>query len=220
MTEFKSADLDAAAAKREVRPVHPPVVPNPQEPFLPRRRLQNLVNRLQGAQFLRYLCVGGFNSAFGYGTFALTLFLLTRIVAQHWLYLTVIAASLISTPLNITVAYFGYKLFVFKTQGNYLREWLKCFGVYGFGMLPGLFALSGLTRLLQSLIHNHGPELHAAAAQLAPHLSGAPLSALHKASSGRAAAGYLAGALVQGFTTVFSFVGHKKVTFRTRTASA
>ena len=26
---------------------------------------------------------------------------------------------------DITVAYFGYKFFVFRTHGNYLREWLK-----------------------------------------------------------------------------------------------
>lgn len=135
-------------------------------------------------QFVRYLCVGAFNTLFGYGSFALTLFLLDHMVPAKELYLTVIAASLISTPLNITVAYFGYKLFVFQTKGNYLREWIKCFGVYGVGMLPGLFVLSGLTRLLQSILHH-------------PR-----------------AAGYVAGAFVQGFTVIFSFFGHKNITFR------
>ena len=204
---------------QEIRPAHPPVVPIPQDPFLPKRRLQRLVNLFPGGQFLRYVCVGLFNTVFGYCTFALTLFLLNHVVPQRFLYLTVIAASLISTPLNITVAYFGYKLFVFKTRGNYLIEWFKCFGVYGVGMLPGLLALSGVTKLLQASIHAHGPQLHLALAHIATHLSGAPLTALHKLSSGKAAAGYLAGALVQGFTTIFSFVGHKKVTFKTKPAA-
>ena len=193
-----------------------PVVPIPQDPFIPKRRLQRLVNLFPGGQFLRYIGVGLFNTVFGYCTFALTLFLLNHLVAQRFLYLTVIAASLISTPLNITVAYFGYKIFVFKTRGNYLIEWFKCFGVYGVGMLPGLFALSAVTKLLQSTIHAHGPQLHLAVAHIAAHLSGRPLTMLQKLSSGKAAAGYLAGALVQGFTTIFSFVGHKKVTFKTK----
>ncbi len=137
-----------------------PAIPIPQDPFLPRRRLQALVNRLAGGQFLRYLGVGLFNTVFGYGTFAGILFLLTHIAPPHFLYLTVVAASLLSTPLNITVAYLGYKFLVFKTRGNYLVEWFKCFGVYGLGMLPGLLALSAVTRLLQTEIHAHGPALH------------------------------------------------------------
>jgi len=202
----------------EQHPAHPPVVPIPQDPFIPTRRLQRLVNIFPGGQFLRYIGVGLFNTVFGYCTFAITLFLLGHVVPQRFLYLTVIAASLISTPFNITVAYFGYKFFVFKTRGNYLMEWFKCFGVYGLGMLPGLFALSAVTRLLQATIHAHGPALHADIATLAAHLHRPALAALRKLSSGKAAAGYIAGAFVQGFTTIFSFVGHKKVTFKTKPA--
>jgi putative flippase GtrA len=197
---------------------NPPVVPIPQDPFIPRRRLQRIVNRLRGAQFVRYLAVGLFNTVFGYSTFALTLFLLTHAVPQRYLYLTVVAASLICTPLNITVAYFGYKFFVFKTRGNYLIEWFKCFGVYGLGMLPGLFALSAVTRLLQSMFHQHHAALHTDLGRIAAHLHGPALTLLRKMSSGKAAAGYLAGAIVQSFTTVASFVGHKRVTFKTKTS--
>jgi putative flippase GtrA len=180
---------------------------------------RRLLSHIPRAQFIRYLGVGVFNTVFGYCTFALTLFLLNHIVPQRYLYLTVIAAALISTPLNITVAYFGYKFFVFKTRGDYLVEWFKCFGVYGVGMLPGLVALSAVTRLLQSALHAHGPALHLAVAHLAAHLSGRPLATLRKLSSGKAMAGYLAGALVQGFTTIFSFIGHKNVTFRKKSAA-
>lgn len=178
--------------------------------------LSKLLSHLPPGQLLRYLCVGVFNTVFGYCTFAVILFLLNRSVPQHFLYLTVIAASLLCTPLNITVAYFGYKLFVFKTHGNYLKEWLKSFGVYGIGMLPGLFALSAITRLLQSLLHRHSAALHHLGDTLALHLHGPLLSLLHNLSSGKAMAGYLAGAFVQGFTILFSFLGHKNVTFRTR----
>jgi putative flippase GtrA len=164
---------------------HPPVVPIAQEPFLPKRRLQGIVDLFPPGQFFRYLCVGGFNTAFGYGTYALGLTLLNRVVPQHLLYLTVVLASIVSTPLNITVAYFGYKLFVFKTKGNYLLEWLKAFAVYGTGMIPGLVVLGALTRWLQTMMRY-------------------------------ALAGYVAGAIVIGVSTVYSFVGHKKVTFKSK----
>lgn len=163
----------------------PPVVPSAQDPFLPKRRLQRIVDLFPPGQFVRYLCVGGFNTLFGYGTFALALTLLNRAVPQHLLYLTAVLASVVSTPLNITVAYFGYKIFVFKTKGNHLLEWLKAFAVYGTGMIPGLLVLGALTRWLQTMMRH-------------------------------ALAGYVAGAIVIGVSTIYSFVGHKKVTFKSR----
>src|ERR1700742_2112692 len=89
-----------------------------------------------GGQFVRYLCVGAFNTFFGYCTFVIALSLLNQVTPQRFLYLTVVPASVLSTPFNITVAYFGYKFFVFRTKGNYLSEWLKCFAVYGTSMIP------------------------------------------------------------------------------------
>jgi putative flippase GtrA len=158
---------------------------------LPQRSLsQRIVALFPPGQFLRYLCVGVFNTAFGYATFALVLFLLNHSVPQRYLYLTVVAASLIATPFNITVAYFGYKLFVFKTHGNHLREWIKAFGVYGVGMLPGLLVLSAFTRLLQSLLHH------------------------------KDAAGYIAGAIIMCFNTIISFLGHKTITFKAKPPAA
>lgn len=144
-----------------------------------------------GGQFLRYLAVGIFNTLFGYCTYVLFFTLFSTLISANHPSLLAPLAAIVSTPLNITVAYFGYKLFVFKTQGNYLAEWLKCFGVYGVGMLPGLIALSGLTRLLQAMLLHYAPTLH------------------HPSSI----AAYIAGALVQGFTIIASFFGHKKVTF-------
>ncbi len=204
----------------EVHPTHPPVVPIPQDPFIPRKRLQRLVNLFPGGQFFRYLLVGGFNTLFGYGTFVITLSLLSKSVPPRFLYLSAPLASIISTPFNITVAYFGYKLFVFRTKGNHLLEWLKCFAVYGTGMIPGLIALGALTRLLQAQIHHHSATLHTHLSAVESHLGGAPLTLLQHIAHGRSIAGNIAGAIVIAVSTIYSFVGHKKVTFKTSAAPA
>jgi putative flippase GtrA len=169
--------------------------------------------REHGPQFFRYLCVGVCNTIFGYGLFVTFLTLLNAITPPRYLFLTVVLASVLSTPFSITFAYFGYKFFVFRTAGNYLREWLKCFAVYGTTMIPGLVILSALTKTLQALFHRHSPALHAALAQTEAHLSGHPLALLHRIATGSAMAGYVAGACVTGFSTIFSFIGHKRVTF-------
>jgi putative flippase GtrA len=200
----------------EIHPKHPPIVPIPQDPFIPKGRLQRLVNLFPPGQFVRYLCIGVFNTFFGYISFAVTLTLLNALVPARLLYLTVILASILPTPLNITVAYLGYKFLVFRTKGNYLGEWLKCFAVYGTGMIPSLVALSALTRFLQSMIHGHAASLHVFLSTVERHLSGRPLAFLQHIATGKAIAGYIAGAVVIGVSTVYSFVGHKKVTFRVK----
>jgi len=200
----------------EIRPRRSPVVPIPQDPFIPKTQLQRLVNLFPAGQFLRYLGVGIFNTIFGYICFVVVLTMLNAILPAHLLYLTVVLASILSTPLNITVAYFGYKFLVFRTKGNYLGEWLKCFAVYGTGMIPGLVALSALTRALQSMIHGHAASLHVFLNTVERHLSGHTLTLLQHIATGRAMAGYIAGAIVVGVSTIYSFVGHKKVTFRVK----
>jgi putative flippase GtrA len=207
------------SAGREVHPQHPPVVPIPQDPFIPRRRLQRIVHLFPAGQFARYLCVGVFNTLFGYLSFAIILTLLNAALSARFLYLTVILASMLPVPLNITVAYLTYKFFVFRTKGNYLGEWLKCFAVYGTGMIPGLVALSALTRFLQSIIHGHAASLHVFLSTLERHLSGRLLAFLQHIATGKAMAGYVAGAAVIGVSTIYSFVGHKKVTFRVKKAA-
>jgi len=87
-------------------------------------------------------------------------------------------------------------------------------------MIPGLLALSALTRLLQSLLHNHNALLLPVLATVQSHLSGAPLATLQHIGHASTMAGYLAGAITMGFTTIFGFIGHKKVTFATKPASA
>jgi putative flippase GtrA len=193
---------------------HPPVVPIPQDPFIPRRRLQRIVHLFPGAQFVRYVCVGVFNTFFGYINFAVILALLNTVLPVRFLYLTVVLASILSVPLNISVAYFSYKFFVFRTKGNYLGEWFKCFAVYGTGMIPGLVVVSALTRFLQFLIHSHATSLHIFLNAVERHLDGRPLAYVQHIATGKAMAGYIAGALLMGTTTIYGFVGHKTFTFR------
>lgn len=83
---------------------------------------------------IAYLIVGGWNTLFGYGAFAFMYFLLSSRV-HSTLILT------ISYVLSITNAFIGYKLFVFKTKGNILREYIRFYVVYGGAFLVNLALL-------------------------------------------------------------------------------
>ena len=141
--------------------------------------LANLVRHIPPGQFVRYLLVGTWNTLFGYGTFALLTAVLNPVVPHSYIW-----ASLLSSLLNITVAYLGYKWFVFRTKGNYLREWIRCVAVYSGGIIFGLIALPLLVVLIR---HN------------TRFITQAP---------------YIAGALLTVVVVVYSFFGHKNFSFR------
>ena len=94
-------------------------------------------------------------------------------------------ASLLSSLLNITVAYLGYKWFVFKTKGNYLHEWLRCVAVYSTGIILTLIALPILVLVIRRNTH---------------FFVQAP---------------YIAGAILTAVVVFYSFFGHKHFSFRT-----
>jgi len=142
--------------------------------------MANLMRHIPPGQFGRYLLVGMWNTLFGYGTFALFTAVLNPIVPYSYIW-----ASLLSGLLNITVAYFGYKWFVFKTKGNYLREWMRCVAVYSGAIVFSLIALPVLVLLIR------------------------------RNTRFFAEAPYIAGALLTVFVVVYSFLGHKKFSFRT-----
>jgi len=144
-------------------------------------------------QFLRYVGVGIFNTAFGYTCFAVLNHLFHRAnVPASYMY-----AAVLSNIVSITVAYLGYKFLVFRTRGNYLHEWLKAMGVYGVAAVPSLLLLA--------------PLVHLIAWMLPPQFN-----LLHRVIAGKDAAPYLANLLLTGFAVFSSFIGHKKVTFRER----
>jgi putative flippase GtrA len=118
--------------------------------------------RIPFGQIARYLIVGVWNTCFSYVIFALFTYLLTGIVPFAYM-----LAAVLSNILAVTVAYLGYKWFVFKTKGNYLREYMRCYTVYGTIFLINLALLPLLVALLSLLL---GPSR-------APYVAGAVLAA-------------------------------------------
>jgi len=85
-------------------------------------------------RFIRYLLVGGWNTLFGLAVYAGLYYWLGNRV--HYLVLAIPA-----NILAITNAFICYKLIVFRTRGNILREYFRCYIVYGGMMLAGAAAL-------------------------------------------------------------------------------
>lgn len=130
-------------------------------------------------QFIRYLVVGGFNTVFGFAVFALLNWLFRGLGSFSYMY-----AWALANIIAITSAFLAYKWFVFRTRGQYVREWIRCFSVYGSGMI---FGFIGLPIVVTALRHTmRRPEF----------------------------ASYLAVAFLTTFTVVLSFFGHKNISFR------
>jgi putative flippase GtrA len=79
--------------------------------------------QVYGSRPLRFLFAGGWNTIFGYASLALLYYLFSDKI--HYLILMVFA-----TILSITNAYICHKFFVFKTKGNYIKEYLRYYVVY------------------------------------------------------------------------------------------
>ena len=137
------------------------------------------LNAPHPARPIRALSVGGPEHLFGYGSFAFFTKILSPMIPHSY-----IAAWVISGLLNISVSFLGYKFFVFKTKGNYLREWIRCVGVYSGGIVFGVLTLPVLVVIIR------------------------------RNTRFFAEAPYIAGALLTAFMVVYSFVGHKKFSFR------
>jgi putative flippase GtrA len=130
---------------------------------------------------VRFLIVGAWNALFAFGLFALLTYLLTPRMPSP--YAAAMTASVVGTVICITVSFICHKLFVFRTRGNFLKEYGRSFVVYGGASLANLILLPLVMAAL--------------------NLFGAPLTA----------ASYLAGAILQAGTVVVSFFGHKQYTF-------
>jgi putative flippase GtrA len=155
--------------------------PEATRPASARPAFSALTAHFPPGQFLRYLAVGAWNTLFGYAAYAALTALLTPLIPYSYM-----VASLLSSIVSITVAFLGYKWFVFKTKGNYLREWARCVVVYSGAIAVGLVLLPILVSVLRHYTRYQ---------RQAP---------------------YIAGAMLTGVSVVFSFVGHSKFSFRTR----
>ncbi|HXW88994.1 MAG TPA: GtrA family protein [Terriglobales bacterium] len=141
--------------------------------------VRRLIRHLSPVQFGRYILVGIWNTVFGYTTYAALTFLLTPHLPYAYIFATVLASFL-----NITVAFLGYKWVIFKTKGNYLREWVRCVLVYSGGIVTGIL-------LLPPLVY-----------------------AVRHSTRFDTAAPYIAGAVLMGLNLVIGFVGHKTFSFQ------
>ena len=111
--------------------------PDPQAhgPFAAIRRV------LPGAEVIRFLAVGVFNTAFSLVLYSGCVIAFGHLLPSHGKPLIAEISFIISTPICITVAFLCYKHFVFRTKGNYLKEWLRCFAVYSVSFPMGLVIL-------------------------------------------------------------------------------
>jgi putative flippase GtrA len=148
--------------------------------------IKRILQHIPSGQLVRYLVVGVWNTVFGYGCFFFFVHLFLHLIPTQPA-LAASAASVVGTVVNITVSFVGYKVFVFRTKGNFLREYARSFIVYLPTLLLSAVAIAPLTALLRRWLHSH--------AQQAP---------------------YFAGAIIAFVTVVVSFFGHKHISFRDR----
>jgi putative flippase GtrA len=146
--------------------------------------VRRLTRHIPPAQFGRYILVGVWNTLFGYAMYAA----LTALLTPHVRYAYVFA-SVLASLVNITVAFLGYKWFIFKTRGNYLREWGRCLLVYSGGIAAGILLLPVLVYVVR-----HSTTFDAAAP-------------------------YIAGAILTGLNVVVGFLGHKTFSFQSPQAN-
>jgi putative flippase GtrA len=85
-------------------------------------------------QKIRYLLAGIFNTVFGYCISVSFYYFF------HY-YLHTFVILVLANILAISISFLSYKLFVFKTKGNWVPEYLRCYLVYGHVALIGMFLI-------------------------------------------------------------------------------
>ncbi len=92
-------------------------------------------------QKLRFLMVGGLNTGVSYALFMLFLFILGQAHYQQALILAWLISSVCSFVLQ--------KLYVFKTQGNWLGEYMRCIATWSLGYAINAVTLELVVKYLQ-----------------------------------------------------------------------
>lgn len=82
----------------------------------------------------RYLFIGGINTLAGY-LIGVVVYKLLLDSIGIW------CVGIVANIIAITFSFFTNKIFVFKTTGNWILEYLKCYIVYGAMALVGVFLL-------------------------------------------------------------------------------
>lgn len=102
-----------------------PPDPSAHGPFAAMRRI------LPSGEVIRFLLVGGFNTVFSIALAYVFIFPVESLFPKLPRAAVNTVANYAALPIGITVAFLFYKWFVFRTRGNYFKEWLKVFAVYG-----------------------------------------------------------------------------------------
>jgi len=90
---------------------------------------------------LRFLIAGAWNTVFGY---------FIGLLIYHILYslLNIVFVLIISYVVSVTQSFLVYKFFVFKTSGNWLSEYIKC---YYLSAVNAIIGIIGVYFLLEKL---------------------------------------------------------------------
>lgn len=145
--------------------------------------IARIVGDFPPGQFGRFLIVGFANTAFAYISYAG----LTALFTPHTSF-GYLVASVISGCMNITLGFLNYKWFVFKTKGNYLREWSRFVTVYGGTYVLAIVLLPFSVYLVRQFTR---------ADRSAP---------------------YIAGAVQMPILSLLGFLGHKNYSFGVRSS--
>ena len=95
------------------------------------------------SQKLQYLLIGGLNTVFGYAVFTALYYYGTARFHFHY-----VIPLLLSHVISVTSAYLIYKRFVFKTKGNFIREYWRFCTFYWFSLAANLILLPALVELV------------------------------------------------------------------------
>lgn len=138
---------------------------------------------VEKSRFLKYLLVGVWNTVFGYVLYAL----ITWILDTHYhIPFSYMYSFVISNIISVTQAFVAHKYLVFKTRGNFWKEYRKGMIVYGTTAFFSFISLPFAVRLCSIFL----PDM---------------FKWLDK---------YIGGLLVNGIAAIASFFGHNKITFR------
>jgi putative flippase GtrA len=155
-----------------------PPDPEPHGAFAALRRV------LPAGEVIRFLLVGASNTLISLALYSGFVLLFGHLLPHRGKPLIADLASIVSKPIAITIAFFCYKHFVFRTHSNYLKEWLRCFAVYSVSTPAELIILPVATNLFL-----HIPPL-------------------------RPYAPFIAGVVNAGVIATYSYFAHKKFSFK------
>jgi putative flippase GtrA len=152
-----AARMESVLSSHKISLLEDETPPDPRAhgPFAALRRV------LPSGEVIRFLLVGVSNTLVSLGLYSGFVILFGHLLPHRGKPLIADLASITSKPLAITVAFLCYKHFVFRTKGNYLKEWLKCFAVYGISTPAELIILPLATKafLVPTLTHLYAPFL-------------------------------------------------------------